>query len=92
MNRVGEHGKGESIWLAWFLHSALTAFARLADGRDEPQRAATWRQQAAAFGEAIERDGWTASGIDGPILMTERRSDPLRAANAASTQSCSRGA
>ena len=28
MNRVGEKGKGESIWLGWLLHAALTAFAR----------------------------------------------------------------
>ena len=58
MNRVGEQGKGESIWLGWFLHAALTAFARLADGRDEQARAANWRRHAAALGEALERDGW----------------------------------
>ncbi len=49
MNRVGEQGKGESIWLGWFLHAALTAFARLADGRDEPARAANWRRHTAAL-------------------------------------------
>src|SRR5690606_12019791 len=27
MNRVGEHGRGESVWLGWFLHAALNAFA-----------------------------------------------------------------
>ena len=32
MNRVGEHGQGESVWLGWFLHAALTAFAPLASG------------------------------------------------------------
>ncbi len=30
MNRVGEKGDGESVWLGWFLHAALTAFAPLA--------------------------------------------------------------
>ena len=30
MNRVGEKGEGESVWLGWFLHAALTAFAPLA--------------------------------------------------------------
>jgi len=49
MNRVGEHGKGESIWLGWFLHAALTAFARLADGRPGLERAANWRRHAAAL-------------------------------------------
>ncbi len=58
MNRVGDQGKGESIWLGWFLHATLTAFARLADGRGEQARATTWRRHAAAVGEALERDGW----------------------------------
>ena len=24
MNRVGEQGRGESVWLGWFLHATLT--------------------------------------------------------------------
>jgi cyclic beta-1,2-glucan synthetase len=58
LSRVGEKGKGESVWLGWFLHAALTTFARLADGRDEQERAANWRRHTAALGEALERDGW----------------------------------
>jgi cyclic beta-1,2-glucan synthetase len=58
MNRVGEGGKGESIWLGWFLHATLTAFARLADDRDGKELAEKWRRHAAAVGEALERDGW----------------------------------
>src|SRR6185437_1342047 len=27
MNRVGEGGRGESVWLAWMLHTTLTKFA-----------------------------------------------------------------
>ena len=58
LNRVGEQGKGESIWLGWFLHTALTAFARLADGRPEPERAANWRRHTAALAASLESDGW----------------------------------
>ncbi len=58
MNRIGEKGKGESIWLGWLLHAALTAFARLADGRDEQARAANWRRHTVSLGDALERDGW----------------------------------
>ena len=58
MNRVGEQGKGESIWLGWFLHAALTGFATLADARDAPARAADWRRHCAGLAEALERDGW----------------------------------
>jgi cyclic beta-1,2-glucan synthetase len=58
MNRVGAEGKGESIWLGWFLHAALMAFARLADGRDEGERSAKWRRHAAALRDALDREGW----------------------------------
>ena len=58
MNRVGERGEGESVWLGWLLHSTLTAFAPLADRRHETSRGATWRAQAAALGDSLEREAW----------------------------------
>ena len=48
MNRVGEHGKGESVWLGWFLHATLAAFAPLAKARGEEARGAKWLAHAAA--------------------------------------------
>ena len=38
MNQVGEGGKGESVWLGWFLHSTLESFARIADQRGDHKR------------------------------------------------------
>ena len=58
MNRVGERGKGESVWLGWFLHATLDAFAPLAEARGETARAARWRAQAAALRAALEREAW----------------------------------
>jgi len=58
MNRVGREGRGESVWLGWFLHANLTAFAGLADGRAEAARAARWRQAATALRTALEQEGW----------------------------------
>ena len=58
MNRVGEHGKGESVWLGWFLHAALAAFAPLAAARGETERGATWRNHATALQAALEREAW----------------------------------
>jgi len=58
MNRVGEEGRGESIWLGWFLYVTLMAFARIADDRGEQDRATGWRNHAAGMKEALERDGW----------------------------------
>jgi cyclic beta-1,2-glucan synthetase len=58
MNRVGRGGRGESIWLGWFLHSTLWEFARLADTRGERARAERWRRHVQTLKEAIERHGW----------------------------------
>jgi len=38
MNRVGREGRGESVWLGWFLHAVLRQFIPLCEGRD-PARA-----------------------------------------------------
>jgi cyclic beta-1,2-glucan synthetase len=58
MNRVGAEGKGESVWLGWFLHATLLAFAPLAEARGETARAAKWRAHAANLAVALERDAW----------------------------------
>ena len=58
MNRVGEKGQGESVWLGWFLHAALVAFAPLALARNETRRAETWTAHAGALAAAIEREAW----------------------------------
>ncbi len=58
MNRVGELGRGESVWLGWFLHAALTAFAPVAIGRGEAQRVARWLEHAALLRESLEREAW----------------------------------
>lgn len=58
MNRVGEHGKGESVWLGWFLHTILWEFAKVADLRGEHERAEAWRLHVSALKAALERDGW----------------------------------
>ncbi len=58
MNRVGHEGKGESIWLGWFLHATLSEFARLADVRGEHQRRDRWREHVSTLKASLERDGW----------------------------------
>ena len=58
MNRVGELGLGESVWLGWLLYAALGAFAPLADARGDTVHAAAWRTHAAALQAALEREAW----------------------------------
>ena len=57
MNRVGEGGKGESVWLGWLLVRTIALFAPLATDRDA-DRVRRWRAHAASVREAIERDAW----------------------------------
>jgi cyclic beta-1,2-glucan synthetase len=58
MNRVGPQGRGESVWLGWFLHTVLAAFAPIAEARGERPRAERWRLHMKALRLALERDGW----------------------------------
>jgi len=58
MNRIGPLGKGESVWLAWFLHTVLTAWAPLAAARGEAARAASWTAHADAIKASVEREAW----------------------------------
>jgi len=58
MNRVGVGGRGESVWLAWFLRANLQSCAVWAEARGQLVRATAWRRHAAALLAAIERDAW----------------------------------
>ncbi len=58
MNRVGEGGQGESVWLAWMLHASLSRFARLAEARQDTVRAKRWLEHAAALQQSVEREAW----------------------------------
>ena len=58
MNRVGRAGRGESVWLGWFLHAVLAAFAPIAEGHGDRPHAERWRAHMKALRRALERDGW----------------------------------
>ncbi len=58
MNRVGEKGSGESVWLAWFLVDVLNRFAEICVLRDDQTLADEFRQRARAYSQAVEENGW----------------------------------
>jgi cyclic beta-1,2-glucan synthetase len=58
MNRVGEKGRGESVWLGWFLHATLMAFAPLAKARDQRAREQAWLTHASALQRSLEEKSW----------------------------------
>jgi cyclic beta-1,2-glucan synthetase len=58
MNRVGHEGRGESVWLAWFLCSVVEQFAPLAQARGEHERAARWSEARRGWIAALHDAGW----------------------------------
>jgi cyclic beta-1,2-glucan synthetase len=61
MNRVGIDGRGESVWLAWFLVLTLRRFAPLCELKGEPQRAEEYRELAVRLAAAVEHEAWDGS-------------------------------
>jgi cyclic beta-1,2-glucan synthetase len=58
MNRVGIQGRGESVWLAWFLYDTLNRFADLCQRRGQDEPAAGYRHRASNLAQAIEQSSW----------------------------------
>ncbi len=58
MNLVGRDGKGESVWLAWFLYENLQLFAALARGQGDATFAEFCTGQAALLRSNIEAHAW----------------------------------
>ena len=58
MNLVGRDGKGESVWLAWFLYDNLMQFAELAKARDDEDFFKICKVQASLLRGNIETNAW----------------------------------
>jgi cyclic beta-1,2-glucan synthetase len=58
MDRVGNEGKGESVWLAWFLYDVLVKFADIALLHNDQPFADTCRNEAKQLAANVELNGW----------------------------------
>jgi cellobiose phosphorylase len=58
MNMVGRNGRGESVWLAFFLHDVLTQFAELARSRKDIPFADRCVAEARQLQQNIEQHAW----------------------------------
>lgn len=58
MDRVGLHGRGESVWLAFFLYDVMTGFAPVADSFGDAAFAHLCREQASMLQNNIESEAW----------------------------------
>ena len=62
MNRVGREGRGESVWLGFFLYEILGDFIPIAERRGDLAHCARWRAYREELGRALDADG---KGWDG---------------------------
>ncbi|MET1022719.1 MAG: glucoamylase family protein [Pseudoxanthomonas sp.] len=58
LNRVGKDGRGESVWLGFFLYDTLRRFAPVAQRRGDAVWVARCGTQAEALRVALEDHGW----------------------------------
>ena len=58
MNRVGHLGKGESVWLGWFLYTTLAAFLPQVEARKDLERGEKYRDHMNALKKALEEQAW----------------------------------
>jgi cellobiose phosphorylase len=58
MNLVGEHGQGESVWVAFFLHDVLTRFSAIARAREDQSFVDLCLKQARRLRDNIENHAW----------------------------------
>jgi cyclic beta-1,2-glucan synthetase len=58
MDRVGDKGRGESVWLAWFQIATLRLFIPLAAERGEHDLTARWQQHIDSLKLAVDGYAW----------------------------------
>ena len=58
MNEIGRHGKGESVWLAWFQIEVIKHFAPIIEAQGDHQTASDLRQRSERLRVAVEQSAW----------------------------------
>ena len=58
MNEVGREGKGESIWLGWFICRILKDFTGICVKRKADELAEYYRKETADLTQALDEHGW----------------------------------
>ena len=58
MNRIGIHGKGESVWLGWFLYKVLSDFLPFCTHPDYTLVSEKWEAHRKKLKEGLEKNGW----------------------------------
>lgn len=81
MNRVGIKGRGESVWMGWFLYTTLDSFAPLCEARGETALADTYRERMEQYRQSLEANAWDGQWYlrafydDGTPLGSEKNTE-----------------
>lgn len=58
MNKIGNKGKGESVWLSWFMYKILTEFVPICNEKHDEDRANLYAEYASALEKSINENAW----------------------------------
>ncbi|MCL5779648.1 MAG: glycosyl transferase family 36 [Firmicutes bacterium] len=58
MSRVGAEGRGESVWLGWFLCDVLNRFTDLCRQRGDVERAGRYRDVSVKLASSLDEHAW----------------------------------
>lgn len=61
MSTVGNKGKGESVWLGWFLYDILSNFIEICKYKGDMERAERYGEAASFIKENMEKNAWDGS-------------------------------
>ncbi len=81
MDRVGHLGKGESVWLGFFLYDILVKFIEIANLYNDPDFADLCKKEADTLNDNIVKNGWDGQWYrrayfdDGTPLGTESNTE-----------------
>jgi cyclic beta-1,2-glucan synthetase len=83
MNRVGREGKGESVWMGFFLASVLKDFLPICEERGDAERAARYHEALEGLRDSVNGAGWDGEWYrrgyyDNGEPLGSRRSDECK--------------
>ena len=58
MNRIGQLGKGESVWLGWFLYKVLADFLPFCEQPEQQSTLEKYKTLMGKLKESLEKSGW----------------------------------
>ncbi|HBN82306.1 MAG TPA: glycosyl transferase, partial [Clostridiales bacterium] len=81
MNTVGVEGKGESVWLTWFLITVMGEFVPIAQMRQEQGYADELKRRIEDYKEAVNKECWDGNWFvrafsdDGTVLGSKNNTE-----------------